>query len=1584
MNGTQEGEQKAHGVLRGSLDFSDIDGEEVQDDHGGDYSTRFDELMSDTEDSSNSHVPHFDEGEEEEEEGFLYSGKDADPVGGYREQLRDVLGAEHEEDELDEQEVERSLLHDVEEKEKLAAMMEDEAKVVIHSDHSPSRPSTPALSHSDAGYPSTFGVVDGPSSTRVSLSFLHPTVSRLRSATPQGSRVPSSASIGTIPSHTQEGVSVTPSHFSSLSRNSTTTNIVVGTEKADGSKGQVYPIREVFRWTHLRSIGDHVYPKHTQKVSSLLGTDNAGSPTVIAANGLICVGTDAGKILVFDFKQNLKCICGTDTSDRGVGPVSALALSFDHTYVASGHATGHVQLFDLKSPKLPVRLVAPTSLTVIASGRQEGHLVGSRIVNVGFVAGRHSAVVSADDNGLAFHHNLGKVFFMEASDTLRLLGKYPDDEHIPNPSRPSSNPHFRRRKSRKPSTILAMAPLPLGTASHPTDQYNLIALLTPIKLVIVGLKPSPRTWYRRHREADDTAHKSRFKGTLAWFPSVIPGSTAAAEATNKKTQANGSSHQSATIPMLVYSWGDTLFLIRVSEDKIVQQVRNARTGKVNNVETGRVILEEVRQWSASDDILALQWLNVNQVLGLTPNALEVYDIRTGRLVEKVSYDAWSLVSPILSHTTTGSVSYSDTVTDVAHSVRVYKGKIFIMTQSEIQVGTLLTWADRILSFVEEGDFLSAIELTRSYYLGNTPGNRNGLPESPDKLKEVVGEKMRELMVASARYAFSEDRMLDGTHVTPDGRGVDLTSLFEGLVKTCARACIVLGDYDFLFEDLFQYFDDSGIVGIFLSQLEPFVLEGSIHHIPPRITQRLIALHDEAQHPDLAERIIWHIDPDCLDVDQAIALCQKHRLWDALIYVFTRAMKDYVSPVVELLGLIRNVQQYRRARREGSSLMSYPNDNAIEPVILNAYKIYPYLGNILSGLSYPAAEVLPEEDAIQAKNDVYNFLFFGRSSMWPPGEGGKLVLTADEESGVEPTYPYTRLLLRFDPEAFLHTLDQAFEDAYLNDETQGVSRLVIVKTLLEILSSPDLSHEEVTFVNIFIARNVPKYPQFLQMPPSALHSILIGLAQDPDMDTREDRQLAAEYLLSAYTPHENDRVVALFEEAGFYRILRSWYLQEHRWSSLILTFMRDPELARSDILPAIDDTLSSATQSNKGSLPPDLLSTISDSLPSLVNTSVASTAALLDKHLPLLHERASELAQQRGDRDQYIYLRYLLGPPSSGEDDRMVPFRASGPSVHVSVTLRRTYLSLSCQFDPAGVISALRYLPQDFLDVSSVAQICEEHRAYDAVVWSLNRAGDPFAALSKVEQFENLLSSQLADSLVNSSPAAESSINTGLSSLQAIGRTAGTMCLEHSQSAEVPLEDIWYQLLRSQIDAVQRIVGCFSHEQSEESQGGTQGRDANLQQQTLSTLRSLVHETFTSLLTVSSTKSVSLPRMFKRLLTTASSQHVSKPTLYAEFRALFTGMLESYRTDSDMLIITKHLADRGLFETIQECSRERDKGWAGSQGACRLCGEPFLDTKKSATHESQPNPGNSIIVSRTGAIYHSRCLPADHPNSSSVH
>ncbi|KAG6861088.1 hypothetical protein C0995_004025 [Termitomyces sp. Mi166 len=1512
--------------------FSDHTSGSNVEELSGDYSTRMDELFNDEYEIDGGADADNDD------EGFVYTGVDANVPSGYTDQLREVLGSELTDDEVDASEVGISPVHEEDDPSGSKNLAHGETSVKLSS----SLESITSIHMNSSGSSATF---------KISRPFLPPSVSRLRAYTPQILHSPSNGSGGSRLTsnspHLTEGISSSPSHLSIMSRSSSRSDSHLDGGQMNGQTK--HSERDVFRWTTLSNVSKQICNPLTQKLSSVLGAPLLGMPTVLAASGLICVGTDQGTICVFDFKQKLKCVCGNDVPGKPVGAVTAVALSHDHTYVVSGHAFGHIQLFDLKNPKVPARFVPPTTLEAVASGRKEGHIEGSRIVSVDFIAGRHTAIVSSDDRGLAFSHSLGKMLFIEASDILRILGQYQRDinPHIPRIAGTASSVLIpdtslpRRRKSRY--TILATAPLPLGSP-HATDLYNVIAMLTPSKLVVVGLKPTPRTWFKCPRDPGEgfiSNSASKARGTLAWYPGQPPNAL-----------TNTSHHNLTTAPVLVFTWGCALRLIRVDESRTKETTLNSRTGKQIEVEVGRVLYQDVGRCSTEDDILAVQWLNIHAL----------------NFIESVSFDSLSLVSPSLASTINTTVSRVDSVGDVAHSIRVYKGKIFLLCRNELRVGTLLTWADRILSLVEDGDFLSAINLARSYYVGEVPGNTNGLPDDPVLRKMTIGEKMKDLMVASASYTFSEDRMTDGTHVTPDGRGVDRTSLFEDLVTVSCRASIALDDYEFLFEDLFQRFDDTGISRIFLRQLEPFVLNNDMRHIPPRVTQRLVTLHEEDSRPDRIERIIWHIEPACLDVNQTIRLCQRYHLYDALIYIYTRALRDFVAPVVELLGLVRKVQQLRRSRFEPTySRDSDPDTATMDPIIINAYKIFSYLSTILSGLSYPSEEPLPDDDALCARKEVYTFIFFGRSGVWPSGEGSRLVLTADEEGGAEPTYPYVRQLLRFDAESFLHSLDIAFEDPFLNDEAQNINRLVIVRILLEIMTAGDLSPADSTLVNIFIARNVPKYPQFfVLMPPSALHDILTRLAEDSALDTREDRQLAAEYLLSTYNPHYSEHIIHLFESAGFYRILRSWHRQERRWGSLLSAYLDDHNLRPSEVLYSVNEVLTVNRRANKNSLSPDIHATLLTFLPQLLALSLTDTASLLDKHAPDLHETA--LQSLPDDHDQLTYLHRLLGPPEQERDDGILQSLNGAPLQEISPRLRQLYISLQCQHHPDDVIETLKYIPPEFVDWNSTLLICETEGVYDAIVWATDRRGYPQEALQKAEVFQKRLTQRMIDVVLDPSGGQIGKIRRDLQSLVSIATAGVAICLEHSRCSskiEVPLEDIWFQLLRSQIHSVQALSSLWT-EAGLSAIFGDKG-------DVMVTLRTLVQKTFASLVSVTTTQAVSFPRLFKRLVESAPpSMHAQ----YTEFRAILTGMLESYRSEGDMLVITKHLVDRDLFETMAEVVRERDRGWATSQNFCAHCQKLlFIHATPMISHsDSNTTFSSKIVVSRTGLVYHNTCSP----------
>ncbi len=101
------------------------------------------------------------------------------------------------------------------------------------------------------------------------------------------------------------------------------------------------------------------------------------------------------------------------------------------------------------------------------------------------------------------------------------------------------------------------------------------------------------------------------------------------------------------------------------------------------------------------------------------------------------------------------------------------------------------------------------------------------------------------------------------------------------------------------------------------------------------------------------------------------------------------------------------------------------------------------------------------------------------------------------------------------------------------------------------------------------------------------------------------------------------------------------------------------------------------------------------------------------------------------------------------------------------------------------------------------------------------------------------------------------------------------------------------------------------------------------------------------MSVSSTRVVSFLRLFKQLVSAASSPkgQVSKGIPYTKFRTVLAGMLESFRPEGNMLVITKHLVDRDVSELVEE----RSKGWAPAQNACNGCGAAFTSKKATDDH-----------------------------------
>lgn len=855
----------------------------------------------------------------------------------------------------------------------------------------------------------------------------------------------------------------------------------------------------------------------------------------------------------------------------------------------------------------------------------------------------------------------------------------------------------------------------------------------------------------------------------------------------------------------------------------------------------------------------------------------------------------------------------------------------------MRIGSVLSWADRILALCHAGDFVAAIDLTTSYYDSSAIGNTIGLPATRKARHELLRARALSLMRASLQYAFSEDRLTDGTYDSADGRGVDLTPLFEGLVECCFRACMTIEEPAFLFEDVFEAYANVRIEGIFLEILAKHLLEDRVVDIPPQIIQALLAYHARRGEYEQAERIIWHVDPQRLDINQSIVLCETHALWDAYIYVHNQCLMDYTSPLAKLLDMI-NENRHRDPEQstQTSDLISQ-----------HATRLYRYIESTLSGNVYPSEQPATPEAAEEGRKAMYGCLF----SLTAPPDPAFTALRTHH------TYPVLQSLLHVDTEALLHTLDVAFEDAYLNDNHGFLmSRQFIVNVLLEVMTPQTYEAGDITLLHIFIARNLPKYPQFVLVSPSTLHQILQGLASDPDLSTREDRELAAEFLLSAYTPYDTDEIYRQFREAGFWRILRSVYTREQDWIEVLKVDIADDSLLSDEYFSEINNVLAAGLQSNQAA---KLKAEIKASLADLLEGSITATATTLEKHLPALHPDA--LSRLEGHRQRQLsYLAILIEPYQPIEMDDRADNRLMIPvSPNVTDDMYVKYLSLLCEFD-SDRTTAFIEIHRRLLEIPQVEMTLNSQGMFHALVWYIFLRGDQERAFAKLGEIMQTLASQLLDSADSRSANART-----LALITKVARMGMQMAQHASSVGGFSREDAWFYVLSQTLAIIRRVHRTEAAELSPEIT-------------MLPTLRTVVQDELSGLLSNSGTSTVAFPKLFKRLMDQPEDETETQVSATStEMKIILTSMLRAYATDEELLKITNRIIGDDLHALFAELVRMKSSGWKTRYDTCSYCNSSVLLSEKEVDLLNRQGrlemEQGQIVIAQDGHCTHVSCM-----------
>ncbi len=1176
--------------------------------------------------------------------------------------------------------------------------------------------------------------------------------------------------------------------------------------------------------------------------------------------------------------------------------MTALALSRDSKFVGVGHAQGHIALYDLAKPSSPARQVTPTTAQAVASGRREGHLLGSKIIKLSFLGARHTAIVSADNKGLSFFHSLGKIFGISSDDTLRIFGRYPDHA-------------AGEEADDRQTTILDMAPLPLGDEPHISDGYMFTAVAVPNKVVLCGIKPTARTWWRK--KGSGTQHKQHasrqatLENIVDGVPEEIAETHAATEAVAFAALAwRPASFDGNNTPTLALAIGREVSLLEIRS--ISRQV----AGKPPRED---VKLQESTVYEHDEAVLAIRWLTKDLLVLVTKSAFSIFDTVAWAVADEQTEPAplqvlrvhrWLPTTVMSSGTSEG---YQRTGKFLSSSISVAAGKTFLLVSRycadedvdssdnlccsqgprSLRLGSLLSWADHILALVVAGDFLSAIVLGTGYYLGTTGGLAFGLSREASQRQTVVGARLRELMRASANYAFSPDRFADMTHVSSDGRGVDRTAFFESIATVCAETSLALEDTTYLFSELYDLYAENGIEGMFVKQMEDLVIDGRMRRVPPEVIQKMVDYHTSRGESALAEQLVWHVDIDCLDLDQVLSICRAKGLFDALIYVVTHALNDFITPIVELESLMARVFENEAASSEEE-----------EARLADCYKAFSYLSVTLLGRRYPNQEPIPDELANFAQSQLWEFLFRRSSDDLQTSERKRMQSSGIAEEMLARPFPILRLLLDFDAEALLDCFDIALEHEYLESEDLTVGRQHIIDCLIEMAAGA--SAELSIPIDIFVGRNVPKYPQFIRLVPSATRDILTRLATRGTEEDRDDRQLAVESLLSSEIAGGLKALLPLFEEAGFYQILQRAYRREGEWDRLAQMIVQDPdadELLFSELRGILHRV------GRKRNMRDTITAALVENIANLVEIDVRQAASTLDAYDSTAHQGALDRLEER-PAQQYSYLKCFFRNANEALDVSEPHLLVIDPA-HLPAAALDKYINLMSVFEPSALLMNVEEDVAGLFDLDHIIAVAEHARIGDALLWGIDRQSGREAAMDKLDQ----VVAQESTALLQES--AVEATATGVPCLRSALRFAVRL------ANEAPAEEVsqqWYRVL----NALVRITHVSMRRIGEDSALDPIVRD-------------LVEDCLASLIASESAQQVSFPSIFRRLV-----EGGGEAQFYKEVRSVIETMIGTYHLRTDEMAIANRLFDRDISTALHSLARARKRGWRPANGSATRC------------------------------------------------
>ncbi|XP_078129993.1 vacuolar protein sorting-associated protein 8 homolog isoform X2 [Sander vitreus] len=939
--------------------------------------------------------------------------------------------------------------------------------------------------------------------------------------------------------------------------------------------------------------------------------------------------------------------------------------------------------------------------------------------------------------------------------------------------------------------------------------------------------------------------------------------------------------QKTVNPILAFCKGDTVHFLLVRKE-----------------ETGTIHVIKQKQLHLSCDIISLSWINSRTlVLVDSHEKLQVVDRPSQEVLETLDLEQVQLVynsRHFKSLATGGNVSQALALVGEKacyQSVSSYAGQLVYLGTKSAHIMALRNWRERIDCLLKQEHFVEALSLAWSFHEG-TAKAVVGLFGDPVKRKGVVGDKMVEILFQFAEHALKK--------CPEQGKIQVMEQHFHDVVPVLVDYCLLLKRTDLMFNQLYSRLVENTVAkGVFLESLESYIVADRLGHLTTPIMKDLLAHYHGNGMMDSLERCIVHLDVTSLDIQQVVQVCWENQLYDAMIYVFNSSMNDYITPMEKLFAVIGP------PLRAGRGLTD-------EEVVMGN-KLLVYISCCLAGRAYPLGDI-PEDLVVQVKNQVFEFL---------------IRLHSADSLEEEEVFPFIRTLLHFDTREFLNVLAMTFED-FKNDKQALEYQQRIVDILLQVMvDNPDFTPSQVGGLFTFLARQLAKPDNTLFVNRKLFDQVLEFLCC-PDDDSRhtERQQVLLELLqVGGVVQFNEERLLALAENAKFYQICEFLYEKKHLYDRIIDCYLRDP-LRKGEIFNYIHNLMSMPGYS------PEEKQIVKDKglqhIQELVTLDPSKSADLVVFHYA--KEVQQIISELQDDQLLFKFLNCLLEPREG---------RHSGTNLPLERDLHELLLGLLCRFAPQQLLSFLQ--TSQHYRLEEAIQITQKYHHNEATAYLLEKKGDVHGAfavlLETLKEKLNLLTAEgdrgvEGDGRPNKEESdSESTLTRVTDSLNDI------IALCHRSSDNLyqqQREVLWFPLLETMM-ASQKLVKGLNAEHTFEV----------LKELTMKVLNCM-------------SSFISLPAIIQRIL----QDPVYGKGKLAEIQGLILGMLDTFNYEQTLLETTTSLLNHDLHWSLAHLRAAVTRGLHPRQDHCNICLQQYKRRQDTA---------EEIIVFSCGHLYHFQCL-----------